>query len=406
LKILYLLTQSLDSPSGLGRYAPLARQLGKLGHQVTILALHPDFGRLSTRKQQIEGVQIHYVSQMHVRKEGSTKSYYSTPALLFHTVIATWRLSLAALRIKADIIHICKPHPMNGIAGWIAHKLNGGELWVDCDDYEAASGRFNTSFQKNVVASFEKALPRLADHITTNTHFMEQKLVSWNSACKRITYLPNGVDPGRFVTPDAAAIDALRRSLGLHGCQVVLYAGSLSLPSHPIPLLIEAFQLALEKRPQTRLVIVGGGEDYAALQELVDKLRLGETVRFCGRVPADEIVRYYHLADVSVDPVNDDDAARGRCPIKLFESWACGVPFISADVGDRQLLLGEPPAGMLTSPGDATSLAESLLEVLARPELGERMAQLGRQRLLSFTWKRLALNLQNSYSTNLSLKPK
>ena len=31
MRILFLLTQDLESPSGLGRYLPLAKELGKLG---------------------------------------------------------------------------------------------------------------------------------------------------------------------------------------------------------------------------------------------------------------------------------------------------------------------------------------------------------------------------------------
>ena len=397
MKILYLLTQSMESPSGLGRYGPLARQLTRLGYQVMILALHPDFANLDERTQEIEGLQIRYVSQMHVRKEGSTKSYFSTPTLLFHAAIATWRMSLAAARLGADIIHICKPHPMNGIAGWIAHKLNRSQLWVDCDDYEAASGRFSQRFQQKVIAWFEKTLPRKADHITTNTHFMQQKLASWGIAPEKITYLPNGVDPGRFDAPTSADLKTLRSELSLQDCQVVLYVGSLSLPSHPISLLIEAFHLILNKCPQARLVIVGGGEDYATLQKMVDEQELSQYARFCGRVPADRVVGYYHLADVCVEPVHEDDAARGRCPIKLFEAWACGTPFVSADIGDRRLLLGDPPAGILARPGDAVSLANSIIEVLANPELGERMAQLGRRRVQDFTWERLALILHAAY---------
>ena len=88
MKIAFLLTQSIDSPSGLGRYFPLARQLVRLGHQVTILALHPDFSNLAERLQEIDGVRIHYVSQMHVSKHGNTKSYFSAPALLFHAILA------------------------------------------------------------------------------------------------------------------------------------------------------------------------------------------------------------------------------------------------------------------------------------------------------------------------------
>jgi len=34
MRILFLLTQDLESPSGLGRYLPLAKELGKLGNTV------------------------------------------------------------------------------------------------------------------------------------------------------------------------------------------------------------------------------------------------------------------------------------------------------------------------------------------------------------------------------------
>ena len=98
MKIAFLLTQSIDSPSGLGRYFPLARQLVRLGHQVTILALHPDFATLAQKAKQVDGVRIVYVSQMHVRKRGSSKSYFSSPTLLFHAALATWRLTLAAIQ--------------------------------------------------------------------------------------------------------------------------------------------------------------------------------------------------------------------------------------------------------------------------------------------------------------------
>ena len=64
---------------------------------------------------------------------------------------------------------------------------------------------------------------------------------------------------------------------------------------------------------------------------------------------------------------------------------------------------------MLARPGDATSLAESLLEVLAQPELGEKLAQLGRQRLVDYTWDRLALTLNAAYqstSQDIPSKPR
>jgi len=123
-RIVFLLSQSLDSPSGLGRYGPLARELANLGHKVDIFALHPAFGELDKTSLEVDGVQVHYVAQMHVMKSGNSKSYYSTSQLVRVTLKATWHLSRSAIQTKADIVHIGKPHPMNSIAGICAKIIN------------------------------------------------------------------------------------------------------------------------------------------------------------------------------------------------------------------------------------------------------------------------------------------
>jgi hypothetical protein len=87
--IAYVLTQDLESPSGLGRYFPLARQLVRRGHQVHIGAIHPDFQSLHSRQLTLDGVDVNYVAPMHVRKQGSLKHYYGTLGLLSVTLQAT-----------------------------------------------------------------------------------------------------------------------------------------------------------------------------------------------------------------------------------------------------------------------------------------------------------------------------
>ena len=55
MKITLLLTQSLTSPGGAGRYWPLSKSLTKLGHQVTILALHHDYANENNLNVLING---------------------------------------------------------------------------------------------------------------------------------------------------------------------------------------------------------------------------------------------------------------------------------------------------------------------------------------------------------------
>jgi glycosyltransferase involved in cell wall biosynthesis len=397
MKIAFLLTQSLESPSGLGRYGPLARGLAKLGHLVEIYALHPDYGSLSQRQFETEGVYIRYVAPMHVTKRGNLKEYYAAYRLLPLAAQAAWRLSRAAANSPAEIIHIAKPHPMNSLAGLAARYLRGKKIYLDCDDYEAGSGRFGTGWQKAGVAAFEKWMPRRVKAVTTNTLYMRARLLAWNVAPERLFYLPNGVERDRFAPPDPRRAGELRAALALEGKKVVAFIGSLSLPSHPVDLLLEAFSRLRRSEPEAVLLLAGGGEDYNRLRQLAADLGLSPAVRFCGRVAPEQVPLYYALADVSVDPVYDDEAARGRSPLKLFESWACGVPFVTAGVGDRPTLLGDPPAGLLARPGDPDSLAETILQVLSGPVLAETLRQNGQTRVQNYFWDQLARSLEAVY---------
>ena len=126
-----------------------------------------------------------------------------------------------------------------------------------------------------------------------------------------------------------------------------------------------------------------------------------EAVRFCGYVTGSDIPLYYRLADVTVDPVYDDPSGRGRLPLKLFESWAAQVPFVTGDVGDRRMVLGSPPAGILAQPGDPASLSSSILQVLQNPELTNELVQRGLERARLFSWERLAQQLESIYQQAL-----
>lgn len=389
-RILFLLTQDLTSPSGLGRYLPLAIQLARRGHSVRIAALHSNFAALIQRSQVIQGVAVEYVGQMHVKKVDHLKIYFPAHQLAWLSAKATWELSKAALSTPADIIQICKPHPMNSIAGLLAKRLpRRRSIILDCDDYEAASNRFTHAWQQTGVRFFENAVPRWADLVTSNTHFTLDRLQAQGIPQERLAYIPNGVERSRFASIDAVEVERLRLSLDLRGKQVIVYVGSLSLPSHPVDLLLRAFALVQAHIHQARLLIVGGGEDLPTLKTLAAQLGIADTVQFVGRVAADAVPQYYRLGDVSVDPVYDDAAASGRAPLKMFESWAAGVPFVTQDVGDRRLFAGDPPAAYLAVAGSAESLAAGLQEVLCNQDLANQLRAQGYQAVKNYYWDRI-----------------
>ncbi len=404
MRLLFLLTQDLESPAGIGRYFPWAKAMVRRGHQVTIAALHADYAHVPQKHFISQGVQVHYVAQMHVRKQGDQKIYYSTPKLVWRTILATCAITRAALTIPADIIQVGKPQPMNGFAGWSAKALRRRVLCVDCDDLESANNRFGGGWQRRIVGFFETRIPLQADHVTTHTRVLLKQLLILGIPSEKITYLPHGYDQDRFADPEQAQVEALRDQLGLQGKPVVVYVGSMSLGSHAVDLLLDAFAILRQAHPDSILLLVGGGEDFDKLNQRSRMMGLDNSVIFCGRVPANAAPLYYRLGNVSVDPIPDNASGRASLSLKMFETWACQVPLVTMDVGDRREMLGNPQAGLIVPPGDPGALASALQQILAQPELAETLSQRGLARAEQFNWDKLAEQMEAVYADLLARK--
>jgi glycosyltransferase involved in cell wall biosynthesis len=395
MRITFLLTGSLEDPAGLGRYFPLAKELVRLGNEVNILALHPNLSALSQRHLEKNGVKVHYVGQMHVRKVGSQKTYFSTAGLTKVVLASSLRMSFRTLLTETDVIHLGKPHPINGVAALGTKLLRGKRLYLDCDDYEAESNRFSGRWQKAVVRLFEDNLPRFVSGMTVNTRFMQERNIALGFPAERIVYVPNGVDRERFANVDLGKVQGLRRKLGLDNKKVIAYMGSMSLVNHPLDLLLEAFAIVRRRCSDAVLILVGGGQDYDFLQRRAEELGLGEAAIFAGRVKPEAVPYYLALADVSIDPVHDDVVARARCPLKLFESMAVGVPVVTGDVGDRREILGR--AGLLVAPGDAEALVEGILAVLRDEVRAKAIAETALEMRERYCWDVLVRDFVRVY---------
>jgi glycosyltransferase involved in cell wall biosynthesis len=348
MKFCFILTQDLESPSGLGRYYPWGKELNKLGYEVEIIALHGNFKDLNGKFINFQkDFSVHYVSQMHVLKTGNTKKYFHSFKLLWIVILATIRLTYFSGKSNADIFIVGKPHPMNGIPSLFLKIIKRKKIIVDCDDDETHSGNFGKSWQKLVIKFFERQIPRIADLVTTNTRFTKDRIIRDGIAKEKIFYLTNGVDPERFTNIDEKRLFTLRKEFDLEDKIVMAYIGSMSLANHAINLLIDAFEEILKENRDIVMLLVGGGEDFDYIQNLVNQKGIQPNTVITGKVPSDDVKYYYKLADITIDPVKDDIAAKARSPLKIFESWACGVPVVTLPIGDRKELIKNDKNGYL-----------------------------------------------------------
>lgn len=396
MRVTLLITMGIERPSG-RRYFHIARELVRRGHTVRVLALHPDLAGCRRRRFVRDGVEVWYVGQMHARKSGSLPERFGPLELLRVLAGATLGMIWGILCSPADVYHLGKPQPVNGIAALIGIMLlRRRRFYVDCDDDEVGSNRLNAGWQRAVFAFWQWLLPRLAAGVTVNTRFLAER--AGRAGVARVVYVPNGVDLERFQPPPAAVIEALRAALGLAGRRVVAYAGTLALQNHPVDLLVDAFARLATDMPDAALLLIGGGEDLPALRRKVERLGLRGRVLFTGQVTPGAVPAYLALAQASADPVEDDQVARARSPLKIVESMALGVPVVTGDVGDRALMLDGGRAGVLVRPGDAGALAAAIGELLTDESGREQLVSAGRRHVRRFAWPVLAAAWERIYT--------
>ena len=135
---------------------------------------------------------------------------------------------------------------------------------------------------------------------------------------------------------------------------LVLAIGRLA-PQKNISLALEAFA---RTRCDSRLVILGEGEEYGALRDRADALALGDRVRFLGFV--DDVAPWLAAADALLCSSRFEGY-----PAALVEALAAGVPVVttpcSAALSEFMI---DASCGAVV-PGDAKALAAALDDVLA-----------------------------------------
>lgn len=391
MRITFLSTSSLDYPSPRGRWFPLAQELQSKGHTIQLVLLHHMMNKLvSQQRQQLHGgVMVYYASQMHVYGPVGQRRYFGPAELLKVSLLAAMRLGWLAARLPSDVIHVCKPQPINGLAGLLAARATGRQLYVDCDDYEAGGNRFSANWQQQLVRFWEDWLPRQASGVTVNTAFLYQRNRSLGIAENRLVHVPNGIRPERLQAPDPRQVAGLRTALDLADAPVAVYVGTISQNTHNVGLLVDAFAQVVQQLPQARLLLVGDGEDRLAIQERVRSLGLAKQVVMTGAVSAEQVPLFFSLGHCSIDPVSDDEVARGRSPLKIVESMAVGVPVVTGDVGDRRIMLGDH-AGLLIEPGSSTALAQAIIKILNEPKLQQQLSEGAHKQAQLYRWDRLA----------------
>ena len=195
---------------------------------------------------------------------------------------------------------------------------------------------------------------RRCDRIIAVSGALKKVMVAAGIGPRKIDVVPNGVDVSLF--PEISREQA-RVELGLNPIgRIILSVGSLR-PSKNFKHLLRALK-EIRSDPangDVSLAIVGYGHHRPRLEREISRLGLDDQVILAGRVPHQEIYRWYRAADLFCLASGSEG-----WPNVIFEALACGLPVVSTPVGGVPDILVSPQYGILLEDAEPSRLTAGL----------------------------------------------
>jgi PEP-CTERM/exosortase A-associated glycosyltransferase len=291
------------------------------------------------------------------------------------------RLDEVIQQVQPDVLHAHSP-ALNGLAALRAgRKYNIPVVYEVRAFWEDAAVDHGTSREKGIRYRLTRAMEtyvlRHAAAVTTICGGLKDDIVARGIAAELVTVIPNSVDLGLFRDELPRDVE-LARELRLDECCVLGFIGSY-YAYEGLRLLLQALPTMLAVRPDIRVLLVGGGPQEPALRELVASLDIGDSVRFVGRVPHDQVQRYYSLVDVFVYPREKMRLTDLVTPLKPLEAMAQRRLVVASDVGGHRELIEDGVTGELFPADDAGALAQTVLSLLHNKDKWEQRRDAARR---------------------------
>ena len=291
------------------------------------------------------------------------------------------RLDELVTEFQPDQLHAHSP-VLNALAALQVAKKRGLPLLYEIRAFweDAAVGNgtgSEGSARYRLTRMLETYAARKADAVAVICEGLRKDLIERGIAEDKIIVSPNGVDMVLFGKPPAADVE-LARNLGLEGADVVGFIGSF-YDYEGIDDLIAAMPLLVAKRPLAQLLLVGGGPMEEKLKAQALASPAADRIHFIGRVPHEEVERYYSLIDVLAYPRKAMRLTELVTPLKPLEAMAQRKLVAASDVGGHRELIEDGVTGTLFRPDDPSALAEALERLFANRSQWEQRRETARR---------------------------
>ncbi|MYT71952.1 MULTISPECIES: glycosyltransferase family 4 protein [unclassified Streptomyces] len=310
---------------------------------------------------------------------------------------ALWHTARLVRKVgPVHVVHACNPPDLLFLAArWL--KRRGARFVFDQHDlvpelYLSRFGRGKDLLYRAVCA-LERSTYRAADIVlATNESYRD---VAVHRGGKR----PEDV----FVVRSAPAVERFQPvpaepELKNGKPHLLCYLGVMG-PQDGVDYALRALAKLRDEfgRTDWHAVFVGSGDAFDAMVELSRSLGLDDQVRFTGRIPDADLVRYLSTADVCLSPDPHNPLNDVSTMNKVLEYMAMGRPLVSFELREARVSAGD--AAVYAPANDEAEFAKLITLLMDDPEKRAEMGRIGQERISGpLSWSNSQASLLAAYA--------
>jgi glycosyltransferase involved in cell wall biosynthesis len=329
--------------------------------------LHETFGRLARRGHDVTALVSGWrgcapavtLDHIHVRRAGTRYTFSLAAPAHYRRHLATRGFDVVVEDLNK--VPLFTPLWVEAPVVLLAHHLFGRSAF----EAERAPLAALTMLLERPVPRAFVGVPTIAVSESTKDDLVQRGLSS-----DQIEVIRNGIDVDHYTPGDVPRYER----------PTLLYLGRLKRYKH-IDLGLEAAARLVAEGIDLELVIVGDGEESAALQAKARALGIEGRAHFLGFIDEERKLEVLRRSWVHV--LTSPKEGWG---ISNLEAAACGTPSVASDSPGLRESVVDGATGLLVPHGDVPALTEALRRLLRDPDLHTRMSRQARAFARRFSW--------------------
>ena len=321
--------------------------------------------------------------------------------------IATFYSREIAKQIKEiglDIVHTQTEFSVGAFGKIISRKYDipfihtYHTMWEDYVHYISPIKGRNIRL-KRLARTFSRAFVRKAECVITPSNKTAKYLkYKCNVKNKPIYIIPTGIDIAPFKSSNFSLEEKnkLKESLGIKQDEkVILFLGRVA-SEKSIDVLMDVMPSIFKDHPNYKFLIVGDGPSKKILEEQAKKLNIENKVIFTGKVPWNEVPKYYNLGDVFVNASITETQG-----LTFIEAMAAEVPVVAKYAPNLSEFIKNNKNGILVKKN--ADFKNAIVDVIENKNLKETIIKGGNETAKEYSIEVFGDKLEMLYSEIIKL---